>query len=92
MKIIIIQSLQYPLDLGNNGLGHYILFESGFVGYSAQTSGLLDTGGRQKKQKVTSKLGNKSITTSAIALYMHHLSRQVINKHMKAIKAGLQVI
>jgi len=28
--------VQYPLDLGNNGLGHYILFESGFVGYSPQ--------------------------------------------------------
>ena len=30
--------VQYPLDLGTNELGHYILFESGFVGYSAQTS------------------------------------------------------
>ena len=26
--------VQYPLDLGSNELGHYILFESGFVGYS----------------------------------------------------------
>ena len=62
--------VQYPLDLGNNGQGHYILFESGFVGYSPQTSGMLDTGGRQKKQKVTSKLSDKSITTAAIAIYM----------------------
>ena len=23
--------MQYPLDLGSNELGHYILFESGFV-------------------------------------------------------------
>ena len=30
--------MQYPLDLGSNELGHYILFESGFVGYSPQTS------------------------------------------------------
>ena len=30
--------VQYPLDLGSNELGHYILFESGFVGYSPQTS------------------------------------------------------
>lgn len=30
--------VQYPLDLGTNELGHYILFESGFVGYSPQTS------------------------------------------------------
>ena len=62
--------VQYPLDLGDNGQGHYILFESGFVGYSPQTSGLLDTGGRQKRQKVTSKLSDKSITTAAIAIYM----------------------
>ena len=31
--------VQYPLDLGNNELGHYILFESGFLGYSPQRSG-----------------------------------------------------
>ena len=30
--------VQYPLDLGSSELGHYILFESGFVGYSPQTS------------------------------------------------------
>ena len=34
--------VQYPLDLGSNELGHYILFESGFVGYSPQTSGFLE--------------------------------------------------
>mgnify|MGYP001365792288 CR=1 FL=1 len=34
--------VQYPLDLGNNGLGHYIVFESGFLGYSPQTSGFLE--------------------------------------------------
>ena len=62
--------VQYPLDLGDNGQGHYILFESGFVGYSPQTSGLIDKGGRQKRQKVTSKLSDKSITTAAIAIYM----------------------
>tara|TARA_B100000085_G_scaffold258442_1_gene260522 strand:- start:1198 stop:2226 length:1029 start_codon:yes stop_codon:yes gene_type:complete len=66
------QPVQYPLDLGNNELGHYILFESGFIGYSPQTSGLLTESGRQKRgtAKVTSKLGDKSITTAAIALYM----------------------
>ena len=26
--------IQYPLDLGSNELGHYMIFESGFVGYS----------------------------------------------------------
>src|SRR6056300_1058148 len=34
--------VQYPLDLGTNELGHYILFESGFVGYSPQTDGFLE--------------------------------------------------
>ena len=30
------------LDLGSNELGHYIIFESGFLGYSPQTSGFLE--------------------------------------------------
>ena len=62
--------VQYPLDLGNEQLGHYIIFESGFLGYSPQTSGLVSTAGRQKKKTVNSKLSDKSITTSAIAIYM----------------------
>jgi len=62
--------VQYPLDLNDNGQGHYMLFESGFVGYSPQTSGLLDKAGRQKRDRVTSKLSDKSITTAAIAIYM----------------------
>ena len=62
--------VQYPLDLGNNGLGHYIVFESGFLGYSPQTSGLLGNANRKPERKVISKLPNRSITTSAIALYM----------------------
>ncbi len=60
--------VQYPLDLGNNGLGHYILFESGFVGYSPQTSPAFSS--KKRQQRVTSKVGDKSITTAAIALYM----------------------
>ena len=60
--------VQYPLDLGNNGLGHYILFESGFVGYSPQTSPAFSA--KKRQQRVTSKVGDKSITTAAIALYM----------------------
>ena len=28
--------VQYPLDLGRDELGHYIIFESGFLGYSPQ--------------------------------------------------------
>ena len=75
--------MQYPLDLSNE-LGHYILFESGFVGYSAQTSAFrtsqqATTGPwvAQKKgktfterQKINSKSTCHSITTSGIALYM----------------------
>ena len=66
-------TVQYPLDLGSNELGHYILFESGFVGYSPQTSGFLETSnktGSGDTIKISSKLPNRSITTSGIALYM----------------------
>lgn len=47
--------VQYPLDLGSNELGHYILFESGFIGYSPQTSGFLDASNK------TQHLGIQSI-------------------------------
>ena len=64
--------VQYPLDLGTNELGHYILFESGFVGYSPQTDSFLakssDIGG--SAPKITAKTPSHSITTSGIALYM----------------------
>jgi len=68
--------VQYPLDLGSNELGHYILFESGFLGYSPQTDGFLGTSAKTSKPgagqpiKISSKLPNRSITTSGIALYM----------------------
>ena len=81
--------VQYPLDLGNNGQGHYILFESGFVGYSPQTSGMLDTGGRQKKQKVTSKLSDKSITTAAIAIYMPNSIKASYQQSYEEDTAGI---
>ena len=81
--------VQYPLDLGDNGQGHYILFESGFVGYSPQTSGMLDTGGRQKKQKVTSKLSDKSITTAAIAIYMPNSIKASYQQSYEEDTAGI---
>lgn len=81
--------VQYPLDLGNNGQGHYILFESGFVGYSPQTSGLLDKGARQKKQKVTSKLSNKSITTAGIAIYMPNSIKSSYQQSYEEDTAGI---
>ena len=81
--------VQYPLDLGDNGQGHYILFESGFVGYSPQTSGLIDKGGRQKKQKVTSKLSDKSITTAAIAIYMPNSIKASYQQNYEGDTAGV---
>jgi len=66
-------TVQYPLDLGSNELGHYILFESGFVGYSPQTDGFLETSNKTGSGdiiNISSKLPNRSITTSGIALYM----------------------
>jgi len=81
--------VQYPLDLGDNGLGHYILFESGFVGYSPQTSGLIDKGGRQKRQKVTSKLSDKSITTAAIAIYMPNSIKASYQQSYEGETAGV---
>ena len=70
--------VQYPLDLGSNELGHYILFESGFIGYSPQTSafrnsneaGSADGGTVRTTPKITAKVPGHSITTSGIALYM----------------------
>jgi len=77
--------VQYPLDLGSAELGHYILFESGFVGYSPQTSQFRskrvskgkDRFGHEQygyepfeKQKITAKTPTHSISTSGIALYM----------------------
>ena len=74
--------VQYPIDLGSNELGHYILFESGFVGYSPQTSAFrasqVATNPNQRssgksfteRQKITAKVPGHSITTSGIALYM----------------------
>ena len=63
--------VQYPLDLGTNELGHYILFESGFVGYSPQTDSFLDKSSKLgNSKKITAKTPSHSITTSGIALYM----------------------
>ena len=78
--------VQYPLDLGSNELGHYIMFESGFLGYSPQTSGFLGASnaaksgafvsevsggaGQTSTRKITSKLPDRSTMTTAIALYM----------------------
>ena len=81
--------VQYPLDLGNNGLGHYIVFESGFLGYSPQTSGLLGNANRKPETKVISKLPNRSITTSAIALYMPNSIKAGYKQNFDPEEAGI---
>ena len=72
--------VQYPLDLGSNELGHYILFESGFLGYKptdksmfAKSVSLVQEGAAgqySSKKKITAKTPSHSITTSGIAIYM----------------------
>ena len=81
--------VQYPLDLGNNGLGHYIVFESGFLGYSPQTSGMLGNARRKPFVKVISKLPNRSITTSAIALYMPNSIKAGYKQNFDPEEAGI---
>ena len=62
--------IQYPLDLGSNELGHYIIFESGFLGYSPQTSGFLGASNSAKggafisQTDKTTKPGTETITTT----------------------------
>ena len=81
--------VQYPLDLGSNGLGHYIVFESGFLGYSPQTSGLLGGANRKPEKKVISKLPNRSITTSAIAIYMPNSIKASYTQNYDSDTAGI---
>ena len=81
--------VQYPLDLGDNGLGHYIVFESGFLGYSPQTSGMLGNANRKPEAKVISKLPNRSITTSAIALYMPNSIKAGYKQNYDPEEAGI---
>tara|TARA_Y100001972_G_scaffold45232_1_gene55877 strand:- start:1602 stop:2639 length:1038 start_codon:yes stop_codon:yes gene_type:complete len=67
--------VQYPLDLGNTELGHYIMFESGFLRYQAQQDDMFNVSADASELGanntiITSKTPNGSITTSAIAIYM----------------------
>lgn len=83
--------MQYPLDLGSNELGHYMIFESGFVGYSPQATRTLrsSAGGREKKKRVTSKVSDKSITTAAIALYMPNSIKATYTQDFGPEEAGV---
>ena len=72
--------IQYPIDLGSEELGHYILFQMGFLKYQPQQGGMLGnmaTTGTVSKDnvggatdKVTSKVPDGSITSQVIAIYM----------------------
>ena len=85
--------VQYPLDLGDNGQGHYILFESGFIGYSPQTSNLLGNDKKTRTRAATAKsaarLGDKSITTSGIALYMPNSIKATYTQNYEDDSAGI---
>lgn len=62
--------IQYPLDLGSNELGHYMIFEAGFLKYSPQTSNFINKSIKPGSQGFRSKLPDGKISNSAIALYM----------------------
>jgi len=70
-------NVQYPIDLGTNELGHYILFEGGFLRYQAQqdnmfeqSSKTLGPAGMGGRTQITSKIPVGSISNSAVAIYM----------------------
>ena len=68
-------AVQYPLDLGSNELGHYIIFESGFVTYEPQQDNMFEqslgpAGQRGTQENITGKIPKGSITNAAISIYM----------------------
>jgi len=70
-------AVQYPIDLGTNELGHYILFEAGFLRYQPQQDNMFVSSsrtsgpaGQSAQEKITSKIPVGSISNSAIAIYM----------------------
>ena len=70
-------AVQYPIDLGSTELGHYILFEAGFLRYQPQQENMFVSSSRTSgpagmsaQEKITSKIPVGSISNSAIAIYM----------------------
>jgi len=74
-------AVQYPLDLGTNELGHYILFESGSFKYSPgkdsmfefsydNTPGNIKTKKKKADRTRSIKLPNGTLSNSAISIYM----------------------
>ena len=76
---LAFSAVQYPLDLGSNELGHYIIFESGFLKYQPQQDSMFDqsisVGGTgigpvAPQENITGKIPTGSITNAAISIYM----------------------
>jgi len=75
---LTFSAVQYPLDLGSNELGHYIIFESGFVTYQAQQDSMFEASQMatadgpeaNASSNITGKIPTGSITNAAISIYM----------------------
>jgi len=65
-------AVQYPLDLGIEELGHYIIFSSGFLKYQPQQDSMFkgSLGKTEPQANITGKIPTGSIETSAISIYM----------------------
>ena len=65
-------AVQYPLDLGSEELGHYIIFSSGFLKYQPQQDSMFkgSLGKSDPQKNITGKIPTGSIETSAISIYM----------------------
>ena len=65
-------AVQYPLDLGSEELGHYIIFSSGFLKYEPQQDGMFkgSLGKTDPQKNITGKIPTGAIETSAISIYM----------------------
>ena len=69
---LTFSAVQYPLDLGSNELGHYIIFESGFLTYEAQQDSMFEASNAASgsQENITGKIPKGSITNAAISIYM----------------------
>ena len=69
---LAFSAVQYPLDLGSTELGHYMIFETGFLTYQAQQDSMFDQsiGPVAPQENITGKIPTGSISNAAIAIYM----------------------
>ena len=83
--------VQYPLDLGSQELGHYILFESGFLKYQPTDDSMFEASNAASgnTKKTTAKLPTGSITTSGIAIYMPPGVKVSYNQDYDSEEAGI---